>query len=108
MFIYSIRKGTLAEKRTDQIPDEIKHKRFDKLKNLCDSKIEEINDKCIGTIQKILVEGFSKNNKNMLTGRTDSNKVVVFKPEKIHEGNFVNVKITENHKWYLEGMILKE
>ena len=108
MFIYSIRKGTLAEKRTDQIPDEIKHKRFDKLKNLCDSKIEEINDKYIGTIQKILVEGFSKNNKNMLTGRTDSNKVVVFKPEKIHEGNFVNVKITENHKWYLEGMILKE
>ena len=108
MFIYSVRRGTLAEKRKDQIPDEIKHKRFDKLKELCDSKIEEINDKYIGTIQKVLVEGFSKNNKDMLTGRTDSNKVVVFEPKQdVNEGNFVNIKITENHKWYLEGIILK-
>ena len=107
MFIYSIRKGTRAEKREDQIPDEIKHKRFNKLKDLCDSKIDEISENYVGTIQKILVEGNSKTDKNMFTGRTDSNKVVVFKPkDKICEGDFINVKIIKNHKWYLEGIIL--
>ena len=40
------------------------------------------NQKYIGTVQKVLVEGESKNNKNMLTGRTDSNKVVIFEGPK--------------------------
>ena len=58
---------------TNQIPEEIKHKRFDRLKALFESQIEQNNQKYIGTVQKVLVEGESKNNKNMLTGRTDSN-----------------------------------
>ncbi len=106
MFIYSKRNGTVAAKREDQVPEEIKHKRFDKLKELFDSSVDEINKKYIGTIQEILVEGYSKNNKDMYTGRTDSNKVVVFKPNnKIKEGDIVNIKILKDHKWYLEGEI---
>ena len=78
MFIYSRRVGTVADKMENQIPEEIKHERFNKLKALVESQIEETNQKYIGTIQKVLVEGKSKNNPNMLTGRTDSNKVVIF------------------------------
>ena len=78
MFIYSRRVGTRADKMENQIPEEIKHKRFDKLKQVFEERIEENNKKYIGTTQKILVEGYSKNNQDMLTGRTDTNKVVIF------------------------------
>lgn len=67
MFIYSRRVGTVADKMEDQIPEEIKHKRFDKLKELYEKNVEQNNKKYIGTIQKILVEGNSKNNEKMLT-----------------------------------------
>ena len=107
MFIYSKREGTIADKRLDQVPEKIKHKRFDKLKELYDSRVDENNEKYINTIQKLLIEGKSKNNDEMLEGRTDTNKVVVFKPNmdcKI--GDFVSVKIIEAHKWYLKGKIV--
>ena len=42
--------------------EEIKHERFNKLKELVESQIEENNQKYVGTIQKVLVEGPSKNN----------------------------------------------
>mgnify|MGYP007119906441 CR=1 FL=1 len=48
----------------NQIPEEIKHKRFDKLKTLVESQISENNQKYVGTTQKILVEGESKTNKD--------------------------------------------
>ena len=67
MFIYSRRVGTLADKMENQIPEEIKHKRFDRLKDLYEENIEKNNEKYLNTIQKILVEGYSKNNKEMLT-----------------------------------------
>ncbi len=67
MFIYSRRVGTRADKMENQIPEEIKHKRFDRLKNLFEENIQKNNQKYIGTIQKILVEGYSKNNPEMLT-----------------------------------------
>ena len=67
MFIYSRRVGTLADKMEDQIPEEIKHKRFDKLKALYEKSVEQNNKKYIGTIQNVLVEGKSKNNEEMLT-----------------------------------------
>ncbi|MBP3597717.1 MAG: tRNA (N6-isopentenyl adenosine(37)-C2)-methylthiotransferase MiaB [Clostridia bacterium] len=106
MFIYSIREGTLAAKREDQVPEEAKHIRFNKLKDLYDSRVDENNEKYINTIQKILVEGESKNNKEMFTGRTDTNKVIVFKPtgnEKI--GDIIKVKVLSNHRWYLGGEV---
>ena len=103
MFIYSRRVGTPGDKMENQIPKEIKHKRFDKLKALVESQIEENNQKYVGTIQKVLVEGESKNNPDMLTGRTDSNKVVIFKGSKDLIGNIIDLKIVSEHMWYLKG-----
>lgn len=103
MFIYSRRVGTPADKMENQVPEEIKHKRFDKLKKLVESQIEENNQKYVGTIQKVLVEGTSKNNDDMLTGRTDSNKVVIFEGDKNLIGSMVELKIISEHMWYLKG-----
>ena len=105
MFIYSIREGTPGAKMKNQIPEEIKHKRFDRLKELVESQIEENNKKYIGTTQKVLVEGTSKNNENMLTGRTDSNKVVVFEGNKEDINKIIKIKIVSEHMWYLKGEI---
>ena len=80
---------------------------FEKLKKLYDSKVDENNEKYINTIQELLIEGPSKNNEEMLEGRTDTNKVVIFKPnDKCKIGDFVSVKILEAHKWYLKGEIV--
>ena len=103
MFIYSRRKGTPADKMENQIPEEIKHKRFDILKELVESQIEENNTKIVGTIQKVLVEGKSKTNENMLTGRTDTNKVVNFEGPDSLIGEIVELKIKSEHMWYLKG-----
>ena len=105
MFIYSRRKGTPADKMENQVPEEIKHIRFNKLKELFESRIEENNNKYVGKIEKVLVEGESKNNKDLLTGRTDSNKVVIFEGDKSLIGKILNVKIVSQHMWYLKGKI---
>ena len=65
----------------------------------------ENNDKYVGTMQKVLVEGVSKNNEEMLTGRTDTNKVVVFEGSKDLIGDMVDVEIVSEHMWYLKGQI---
>lgn len=105
MFIYSRRVGTPGDRMENQVPEEIKHRRFDKLKALVESQIAENNQKYVGTIQKVLVEGESKNNSNMLSGRTDSNKVVVFEGSKELIGKVKKLKIVSEHMWYLKGEI---
>lgn len=103
MFIYSRRVGTPADRMTNQVPEEIKHQRFDKLKNLFEEQVELNNKKYIGTVQKILVEGISKNDEKMLTGRTNSNKVVIFEGDKELIGKIINIEIISEHKWFLKG-----
>ena len=106
MFIYSRRKGTVADKMENQIPEDIKHKRFDRLKALVESQIEENNSKYIGTIQKVLIDGTSKTNENTLSGRTDTNKVVVIDADKSYIDKIVDVKIVQDCMWYLKGEII--
>lgn len=106
MFIYSRRVGTPGDRMPNQIPEEVKHKRFNKLKELVEGQIEENNQKYIGTIQKVLVEGNSKNNPNMLTGRTDSNKVVIFEGNKNLINKIIDLKIDSEHMWYLKGSVI--
>ena len=106
MFIYSRRVGTPADRMENQVPEEIKHKRFNRLKELVESQIEDNNKKYIGTIQSILVEGKSKNNPNMLTGRTDSNKVVIFEGSEDLINKVIDIKIISEHMWYLKGEII--
>ena len=107
MFIYSRRRGTPADKMENQVLEEIKHRRFDKLKALYEEIISENNKEYIGTVQKILVEGYSKTNEEFLTGRTDSNKVVIFDGNNELIGKNIYVKIISEHMWYLKGEVEK-
>jgi len=106
MFIYSRRKGTVADTMENQVPEEVKHKRFNKLKALVESQIQGNNKKYLDTIQKVLIDGTSKNNENTLSGRTDSNKVVVIDSDKKYIDKIVDVKITEDCMWFLRGEIV--
>ena len=105
MFIYSIREGTPGAKMDNQIDEKIKHERFDRLKNLYEEMVKENNERYIGKTIEILVEGKSKTNNQLLTGRTESNKVVVFEGDEKLIGKKVNVDIIENHVWYLLGKV---
>ena len=64
------------------------------------------NNKYVGTVQKVLIDGTSKTNANTLSGRTDSNKVVVIEADQKYIDQIVNVKITEECMWYLRGEII--
>ena len=107
MFIYSRRVGTPGDKMENQIPEDVKHERFNRLKALVEMQIAEKNKTYIGTTQYVLVEGKSKNNDNMLTGRTDSNKVVIFEGEDGDIGKLLPIEIVSEHMWYLKGRVEK-
>ena len=102
-FIYSIRPGTPAGKRKDQIDEKIKHIRFDKLLKTMYPIFEEKNKAYIGSTVEVLVDNMSKRNNDFLTGRTDTNKLVHFKGEKNLIGELVKVKIESAKTWFLEG-----
>lgn len=103
MFVYSIRKGTAAEKMENQVEEHVKVERLERLKKLNIEQIEQINKTMIGKTYKILVEGKSKNNDKLYTGRTDNNKVVVFEANEEDIGKILNIKIKSEHLWYLKG-----
>ncbi len=104
-FVYSKRVGTPAEKMENQVDEKVKSERIGRLINLVNEILEEENTKLVGTTQKVLVEGYSKTNEAMLTGRTDGGKVVNFNGEDALIGKIVELKITEQRKWYLTGEI---
>jgi tRNA-2-methylthio-N6-dimethylallyladenosine synthase len=103
-FLYSKRNGTPAAKMQEQIPEEIKKMRFNKLLKLQNKISKEINTELVGKIVKVLTEGMSKNDKKVYSGRTDNNKIVNFKAENVIPGDLVEVKITQAQTWSLEGV----
>ena len=102
-FIYSKRVGTPAEKREDQISDEVKDERFGRLKNIIDAYSLSSNIKDVGRVLKVLAEGPSKTNADIMSGRTESNKIVNFSCDPSFKGSMVDVKIIKGHTWHLEG-----
>lgn len=94
MFKYSPREGTKAFKMIDDVAEESKVKRLTEIIDLQQQISYDINQKLIGKEDIALVEGFSKKSEKFLSGRTDSNKIVVFPNiEEINEGDYVKVKI---------------
>ena len=106
MFIYSKRTGTKAASMKDCITHEEKVERLERLKKLYEENLPKNNEKMIGKVYKVLIEGKSKNNDKLYTGRTSQNKVVVFEASNSLVGNIVDIKITSQHLWYLKGQII--
>ena len=77
-YLYSKRKGTPADEMLDQVPEDVKHERFNRLVEVVNRNCAEKNKACVGKIVEVLVEGYSKKDESKLTGRTRNGKVVNF------------------------------
>ena len=103
-FIYSPRVGTPAAKYDDQIPENIKHERFDRLVDEVNRCSAKKNSEYLGRIVTVMVDGPSKNDAGAWSGRTDTFKLVNFTSEEpLTEGQMVSVRITETKTFSLDG-----
>lgn len=102
-FIYSNRNNTPADRMPDQISEEVKHERFNRLVEVINRKAMEKNQDLVGEIFEVLVEGTSKTNDQILAGRTRTGKLVNFAatPETI--GQLLMVRITRANSFNLYG-----
>ena len=106
-FIYSMREGTKAYEM-EQVPEEIKHDRFDRLLDVIYPIQLRKNENEIGKVRKVLVESTSKSNDNKLSGRTDEFKLVNFDGDKDLIGKIVDVKITDANTFSLKGELVEK
>ena len=105
-FLYSPRKGTPAAEDPDQIPEEIKHDRFNRMVELINGISAEKNAAMEGRVEDVLVEGASKNSIDALAGRTDGFKLVNFRGDRSLIGQIVPVRITKGKTFSLEGELI--
>lgn len=103
-FIYSPREYTPAAKMNDNVSDEDKKDRLYRLNEIVNDYAVKKNKALEGTVQKVLVEGTSAKDDNVLAGYTESQKLVNFPcDDKSLIGTVVDVTITEGKTWYLKG-----
>ena len=94
MFKYSERPGTYAAKNLpDDVPEEVKIQRLQRMIDLQNQLSEESNLRDVGKEFEVLVEGFSKRSREQLFGRTSQNKVVIFDKKDFRIGQFIRVRI---------------
>ena len=105
-FKYSPRPKTRAAKLTP-IEDDIVQDRFDRLLDTLYPIFYEKNKQYIGKTVEVLLESESKNNQDILTGRTDTFKLVHVKADKKLIGEFVKVRITENTSFTISGELVQ-
>ena len=109
LFKYSERPGTYAARHLpDNIAEEVKIERLQRMIDLQNELSLESNRRDIGHTIEVLVEGFSRRSREQLCGRTQQNKMVVFpRVEGVKAGDFVSVRITEASSATLLGEIVK-
>lgn len=96
MFAYSERPGTLAAKKyQDDIPEDVKKRRLNEIIARQLEHSSARNQRHVGQVQRVLIEGTSKRSEDFLCGRNDQNKMVVFPKGNWQKGQYVNVLVTE-------------
>ncbi|WP_177503912.1 tRNA (N6-isopentenyl adenosine(37)-C2)-methylthiotransferase MiaB [Anaerosinus sp.] len=106
-FLYSKRSGTPAAEMQNQVSTELKKKRLQQLMDVQNQISLEINQQLEGRVLEVMVEGSSKTDENVLSGRTRTNKIVLW--DKVgHEavGQLVQIKITHPQTWVLKGELI--
>lgn len=104
-FLYSIRKGTPAAKAENQVPEDVKHERFNRLVDVINESSAEKNEKYRNTVVKVLVDGQSRGKAGTYEGRTEGFKLVNFTGDEVLEGEIVKVEITDSNTFTLSGRI---
>lgn len=104
MFFYSERPGTLAAKKyQDDIPEDVKKRRLEEIIALQNEHSTFRNERMVGKVQRVLVEGFSRRSDDFLQGRNTDNKVIVFPKENFKKGQYVNVLVERSTRGTLIG-----
>lgn len=106
-FIYSPRSGTPAA-NWEQIPPEVSHERFLRLKEKIDECTAKSSAECLGKTYTVLVDGPSKRNAEVLSGYAPNGKLINFKGPSYLTGCFVQVKIKESHVYSLVGELAED
>ena len=104
-FIFSPRENTVAASLTDNTSLEEKEKRLYKLNELINKYSKENNDKYLNKTVKVLIEGYSSKDSDMLMGYTETMKLVNVNASSDNIGKIVNVKISEVKTWSMDGII---
>lgn len=107
-FIYSPRNNTPAAKIKDNVTSKEKSKRFKELVSALEEEIEPVGKRLIGNTYSILVDGPSEKNSEMLSGYTETNKLVHFKGDISLVGKIVYVKIIESHTYSFIGELVND
>ena len=105
-FLYSKRSGTPAATMANQVADDVKHARLNRLMEEQNAISRAINERLMGAELEIMVEGASKNDPRVWSGRTRTNKIVLFPHGAEREGDFVRVKINQPQTWLLKGEVV--
>ena len=106
-FLYSKREGTPAAEYEDQVPDELKHARFNRLVDAINAISAEKNAAYEGRVEKILIEGRSaRGGEGTCSGRTGTFKLVNFKCDESRAGQMADVKITDAGTFSLFGELV--
>jgi tRNA-2-methylthio-N6-dimethylallyladenosine synthase len=105
-FVYSQRPGTPAADMPDDVSEEVKKQRLDRLQQRINEMAAAISDSMVNSVQTVLVEGQSKKNPLQMQGRTENNRVVNFIAHPRLAGQFVDVLITEALANSLRGRIV--
>lgn len=106
-FMYSPRTGTVAAKMADQIPQEVKHERLQRLNDLQAEILRQGNLKYINTSGEVLVEGCDRRSVPMAYGKLSNFKMVYFPGDESLIGSLRNVKITSVQNNSLIGELEK-
>ena len=104
-FIYSAREGTPAAKMEDNVSLEEKEKRLYKLNDLINKYALINNEKLVSSVVPVLIEGVSEKDDSLVSGYTDTMKLVNVKADKNCIGTIINVRITDAKTWSLDGEI---
>lgn len=104
MFFYSERPGTLAAKKyTDDIPEDVKKRRLEEIIALQNDHSRLRNERMVGKVQRVLIEGYSRRSEDFFQGRNTDNKVIVFPKENFKKGQYVNVLVERSTRGTLIG-----
>ena len=104
-FIYSRRPGTPAAALPDEVPLEVKQERLAQLQAQLDAQHRAINERMVGTVQRVLVERPAKKDVRELAGRTENNRWVNFAGPPGLMDRFVDVLVTEARPHSLRGRL---
>lgn len=103
-FLYSKRSGTPAAMMEEQVEDSVKKERLHRLMEVQNEISLEKNAALKGTVQEVLAEGTSRTDEDVWTGRTGTNKIVLWRKKgQETEGDIVRVRITQPQTWVLKG-----